>query len=63
MDCVRDVQCETKLFVVYSKIKPERKSILLGNEWILVETKKNEKNSADKKIKQMIENIIKTGPE
>lgn len=48
----------TKCYVVYAKIKEAHKEILTRNNWILCQTEKISKNSADKEIKAMIENIL-----
>lgn len=58
MDCVQKVQSDTKRYVVYSKIKEARKKALQKTGWILIKTDGIYRNSADKKIKQMIEVIL-----
>ncbi|MCU0820991.1 MAG: hypothetical protein MUC95_00770 [Spirochaetes bacterium] len=55
---VRESEGETISCAVYSRIKESRKEVLLENGWILVPTEGVARNSADKKIKVMIELII-----
>ncbi len=58
MNTVQNIQCSTKRYVVYSKIKEARKKVLEENGWILIETNEISRNSADKKINLMIEEIL-----
>ena len=58
MERTGNIQSNTKRYVVYSKIKEERKKDLLANNWILTDTGEISKNSADKKIKDMIDEIL-----
>lgn len=46
------------LYVVYSKIKEARKIKLIEKGWILIQTSEISKNSADKKIQEMIALIL-----
>ena len=48
-----------KLYVVYSKIKDARKETLLEKSWILIQTEGISRNSADYKIQEMIQLILK----
>jgi len=48
-----------KMYVVYSKIKDARKEQLLGNGWILIQTEGISHNSADYKIQEMIQLVLK----
>jgi len=50
---------DEKLYVVYSKIKDSRKEQLLENGWILIQTEGISHNSADYKIQEMIQLILK----
>lgn len=50
---------DEKLYVVYSKIKEERKEKLLENGWELIHTGCIARNSADHMIKDMIKKILK----
>lgn len=50
---------DEKRYVVYSKIKEARKEKLLEKGWILIETEGISKNSADYKIQDMIQLILK----
>lgn len=58
MDRISNIKDNTQRYVVYSKIKEERKTDLLANSWILIDTGEISKNSADKKIKSMIDEIL-----
>jgi len=58
MDRVRAIEGEVRLFAVYSKIKESRKTQLVENGWILTPSGEISKNSADHKIKNMIESIL-----
>jgi len=58
MERIRSISSDTKKYVVYSKIKEARKEALLDNGWILIDTGEISKNSADKKIKDMIDGIL-----
>ena len=57
MTRVRKSDGNTISYAVYSKIKESRKDVLLENGWILVPTEGISRNSADNKIKEMIESI------
>lgn len=59
MKHVNEASGEIKLYVVYSKIKEARKFQLLENGWTLIQTGGIAKNSADYKIKEMIDSILK----
>jgi len=58
MERIRSISSGTKRYVVYSKIKEARKEALLDNGWILIDTGAISSNSADKKIKDMIDGIL-----
>lgn len=58
MERIRNISSGTKRYVVYSKIKEARKEALLDNGWILIDTGEISSNSADKKIKDMIDGIL-----
>ncbi len=50
------------LYVVYSKIKEARKEKLQESGWILIQTEGISRNSADYKIQEMIQLILKKEP-
>ncbi len=58
MKSVSETDGDIKLHVVYSKIKEARKSELIENGWSLVDTGEISRNSADHKIKEMINSIL-----
>ncbi len=58
MERVNNIQGDIKRYVVYSKIKEARKKALLDNSWILTDTGLISRNSADIKIKEMIDEIL-----
>jgi len=58
MERIRSINGGTKRYVVYSKIKEARKEALLDNGWMLIDTGEISRNSADKKIKDMIDGIL-----
>ncbi len=58
MEQTGNIQGETRRYVVFSKIKDARKKALLENGWILTDTGLISRNSADKKIKEMIDAVL-----
>lgn len=58
MKRVHETDGEIKSYVVYSKIKEERKEELLDNGWVLIQTAEISKNSADYRIKEMINTLL-----
>ena len=58
MKSVKEETGVIKLFVVYSKIKEDRKTHLIDNGWVLIKTDGISKNSADIKIQEMISHIL-----
>jgi hypothetical protein len=55
---VRRSSGDTITYAVYSRIKESRIDVLLEHGWILVPAENSSRNSADKKIKEMIGAII-----
>ena len=49
-----DIQCH----VVFAKIKEARKAVLMDHGWQLTSTEGSSRNSADIKIKEMIETLL-----
>jgi hypothetical protein len=58
MKYVHAAEGELKLYVVYARIKEARKALLLENGWILVQASEISKNSADYKIKEIINSVL-----
>ena len=58
MERVRKTEGEVLLYVVFSKIKDARKVQLIEDGWKLIQTTGIAKNSADNKIKEMIDSIL-----
>jgi hypothetical protein len=58
MKYVHEAPGEVKLYVIYARIKEARKAQLLEKGWILVQADEISKNSADYKIKEMIDLIL-----
>jgi hypothetical protein len=58
MDRISGIPGNTVRYVVYSKIKEARKQSLLDNGWILTDTGQIGRNSADIKIKEMIDDVL-----
>lgn len=58
MDRVHEIEGEKKLYIVYSRIKEGRKVQLVENGWVLIQTAGISRNSADYKIKEMINSIL-----
>ena len=58
MTRLRKTDGHTISYAVYSKIKESRKEVLLENGWTLAPTEGISRNSADNKIKEMIESIM-----
>jgi len=58
MKRVHEIEGEIKLYAVYSKIKDGRKAVLIDNGWSLIDTGQISRNSADHKIKEMINSIL-----
>lgn len=58
MDHILLIQGNNERYVVYSKIKEARKQALVDKEWILINTGLIGRNSADVKIKEMIDGVL-----